>query len=133
MHGFYSVIRYVPYIDRDESINIGLILVSGNKVKIRFLQKMPSVKDLSYLIPDKENIKLVKSYLIERRQKLANRYYFFDVKHDLANTFQLTDLRPYSGNSDIFNDLFDMLVKPPQKHIKDLREKKSMREILYKI
>ncbi len=110
MRGFYGLVKYVPNPARGEGINIGLVLASENKqlMLARFRDRFPSSKDLGYLIPDE---KTVKSFANNLKKDIELN----EFSHDLANSIQISELRPciFESAEKFADDLFRDLVAPP--------------------
>jgi hypothetical protein len=128
LNGSYALVRYLPYPEREEFINVGVLVVSGDQQKcfFEFRDKFPKAISQSN-IPIRsdmvmESIKLIKSRVTERTRSASQAV--SELSHDLANSIQITALRPCS-----FDYPEEFLHKTYKKFVEPLHELSEVREI----
>jgi hypothetical protein len=105
LHGAYCVVRYVPSLERGDSINIGLILVSfeNGRLVSQFGNLIDFSNYPSHLRPPRELVELAKSYVKDLRKRTKGvdpMALLSGIHHDLLNNIQISEPRPCE-----FNDL----------------------------
>ncbi len=131
MQGLYTLVKYLPYPERGESINVGIVLLSKDKheIRTRFLDRFPSSRTLSYLVPDEGVIKSVTHNLqksLEESDPSTSLDLLSELSHDLKNSIQLTDFRPcsFEESEDFLNTMYEHFVKPPLEEVQPMRHVK---------
>jgi hypothetical protein len=123
LHGAYCVVRYVPNPEQGEAIDIGLVLISSGKGRVKF--KFSNLIDFStypaHLKPPKELIESAKSYVRDLRKRAKNVdpiALLSGIHRDLLNNIQISE--PYSCEFDdlnsFFYSLYGKVIRLPSGH-----------------
>ena len=120
MQGVYSIVKYVPQPERGESVNLGVILVSGSQGRLwTCFRDSSSFKDYPpFLRPADEIIASFEKHIQripedKSRKELATL--LTDLRHDLQNSIQTGE--PHACSFDdpnrFVHSIFEKLVLPP--------------------
>jgi hypothetical protein len=118
MNGSYALVRYLPYPEREEFINVGVVVVPEDQGKcwFEFRDTFPSIFSQSNIPVQKElvqnTIKLIESKLSEESKPPSQT--ITELSHDLANSVQITELRPcnFEQPEQFLQQAYHVFVQP---------------------
>jgi hypothetical protein len=120
MRGEYSVIKYVPQPERGESVNLGVVLVSGDEGNVwtQFRESSSFKNYPSYLRPDPEIVKSFEKHLNKiPKEKVSGDLSSLleNLRHDLQNSIQTGEPHAciFDNATTFLNSIYDKLVVPP--------------------
>jgi hypothetical protein len=118
--GEYSIIRYVPQPEREESVNLGVVLVSGAQGALWTLFRDASsfIEYPPYLRPNDEVIHSFENQLKHIPQQTGQKELstiLGDLRHDLQNSIQATQPKAceFGDPKEFLQSIFELLVAPP--------------------
>lgn len=122
MQGEYSIIKYVPQPERGESVNLGVVLVSGSQGQVwTCFRDSSSFNDYpAYLRPAPEIIRSFENNLHNLPQERSSgeiSTLLTDLKHDLQNSIQTGEPHPcnFDDPNGFLHSIFEKLVLPPRR------------------
>jgi hypothetical protein len=118
MNGTYALVRYLPYPEREEFINVGVVVLPEDQGKcwFEFRDTLPSVFSQSNIPVQVElvqnTIKLIEEKLSEESKSPTQS--IAELSHDLANSGQITDLRPcaFERPEEFLRKAYQVFVQP---------------------
>jgi hypothetical protein len=118
MNGSYALVRYLPYPEREEFINVGVLVVPENQVRCfyEFRDKFPSMFSQSNIPIQTElvenTIKLIEEKVSDQSKPPTQS--ISELSHDLANSIQITDLRPctFQKPEEFLQQAYQVFVQP---------------------
>lgn len=121
MIGEYSIIRYVPQPEREESVNLGVVVVSGTTGELwtRFRDASSFVGYPPHLKPNRVVIQSFEKHLQELTRSESNANFskiLGTMRHDLQNTIQITEPHSctFENPKEFVVEIFKDLVAPPE-------------------
>jgi hypothetical protein len=120
MEGAYTVVKYVPQPERGESVNLGVVLVSGSEgiVWTHFRESSSFNRYPSYLRPNPDIVKSFEKQLndIPKETGKADLSSLLqNLRHDLQNSIQTGEPHPciFDDALTFLDSIYARLVAPP--------------------
>jgi len=112
----YSVVRFIPDLERREPVNVGVLLVNADDVAIKFVDR-PELGDGQEAVARYEG--LLRHLLEEKRSEDVDSFDAFIFVSDLASRrfshFEITEPRevaPVGEPQSLIEELAERIVQP---------------------